>query len=59
MAIAGANGYAQRLAFGDLGIQFVYEIKRISKPQAFHLTYKLMELYEKEFPPLTLHVIRY
>ena len=39
--------YAQRLAFGDLGIQFVYKIKRITKPQAFQLTYQLVSYYER------------
>ena len=43
--------FQQRLAFGDLGIQFVYKIKRITKPQAFHLTYRLVEWYEKQVPP--------
>ena len=42
---------AQRLAFGDLGIQFEYKIKRITKAQSFHLTYKLLKFYEKNHPP--------
>ena len=34
MPIAGAIGYAQRFAFGNLGLQFVHKIKRITRPQA-------------------------
>lgn len=40
--------YAQRhQAFGDVGIQFVYKIKRITKRQAFSLTHQLVSFYEK------------
>ena len=42
---------AQRTAFGEMGIQFMARVKRLSKAQAFHLTFKLVEWYEKHVPP--------
>ena len=47
MLISREISKTQRLAFGDLGIQFVYKVKKITKPQAFNLTYQLMAFYER------------
>lgn len=41
----------QRTAFGEMGIQFMARIEGFTKPQAFHLVFKLVELYEKTYPP--------
>jgi hypothetical protein len=43
--------FDQRFALGEIGIQFVMKIKGFSKPQAFHLAFKLIEFYEKIHPP--------
>ena len=42
--------FDQRFALGEIGIQFVMKIKGFSKPQAFHLAFKLVEWYEKRVP---------
>jgi len=41
----------QRTAFGEMGIQFMARIEGFSNPQAFHLVFKLVEWYEKQYPP--------
>jgi hypothetical protein len=40
----------QRIAFGEMGLQIMARVKGFSKPQAFHLVFKLVEWYEKHFP---------
>ena len=42
--------FDQRFALGDIGIQFVMKIKGFSKPQAFHLAFKLVVWFEKRVP---------
>ena len=37
---------AQRFAFGRIGRQFARKVEGISKPAAFHLTFRLVELCE-------------
>ena len=41
----------QRTAFGEMGIQFMARVEGLTKAQAFHLVFKLVELYEKTYPP--------
>lgn len=41
----------QRYAFGDIGIRFMSRIKGLTRPQSFHLVFKLVEWYEKRNPP--------
>lgn len=41
----------QRTAFGEMGIQFIARIEGFTKPQSFHLVFKLVEWYEKQHPP--------
>lgn len=40
----------QRIAFGNIGIQFMARIHGFSKAKAFHLVFKLVEWYEKNMP---------
>jgi len=33
----------QRIAFGEMGLQIMARVKGFSKPQAFHIVFKLVE----------------
>lgn len=41
----------QRIAFSDIGCQFLEKIAGFTPRQAFHLTFKYVEWYEKTHPP--------
>ena len=43
--------FDQRFALGEIGIQFVMKIKDLTKPQAFHLAFKLVAWLETTHPP--------
>lgn len=40
----------QRIALGEIGMQFMLKIKGFSKPKAFHLAFKLVEWLETTHP---------